>query len=1362
MKRGKKMLALLLMLCLSFTMAAPAYAAGGRGMSRGSRWQKTQPKTQQDSKAQQDINTGETELLLVEDETTVENGDLLRAATYEVKSADNGIAGQAEGDQVKYFPVTMFNYDQKAYNNTLKAQEYSDELTTWNGIYMGNDSGSYNYNATVTYGGEVNGRTVHYEKVTNPISNGSLNLEADAQYVLVCGSQGGNSSPTNGLYVAVGVLGSNVVSVENYGNGDYANPLAGAAVWTISKSNNGYNFKNGSRYLSISSNGASISNSASAITVSAFSSSSDNSRIMLGNGSTYMNKSGGYNHTVGSNFGIYSAADDDGSSFYLYKVVSGSKTVEGQQTKNLNYAAYNRWTAALGSKSGNQVYQGLAKNKLDSSGNIQFDYPDAGLFTSNEFAGKSIYTNVGLPFEYDSMTQTYSFNAKTMGAWFEGEAASNKNLTYSTVPQAFVGNQQDDNVAGWFPFNDSTNTGITSCVAPNLNGSQSVMAKKVSSPDYYFGMAASVDFTMTSDGKLKNGEDIKFKFSGDDDVWVFIDGTLVLDIGGIHNRTNGEINFADGTWKITQTYKSTAQAVDVNNGTANTSGDLWTTLGVADLTTFAATETHTLTVFYLERGAGASNCEITFNLPMKDYVNVTKNATKDSQGSALTEAEQQTVNNMDFTYTIYKDDQPYAGKTYTLINATTGNAIATASTTSAGQFTLKNGQTARFTTEFSKSGETWKVVETDPGAAFVADRTAWTSSSITINGTANVSSEGLTSNAVMVTGSDEASGTLSFLCENIMDAELANPGIVTAEDRIVIDYGLPVQIDVKKNDLYRADSYEIVGINGTVIEDGENYTDSTTKNDDGSYTTSFGTVKISDAANGILEYQLNKQLTDVEEITYIVAVKGQVLTHPEIDGSTETNEKTVYAKGTVYVIPATSMYYEENFLGNDGSTMIQYTSGWKSQGTASNGYQEPGVVKDQNDSPYGSDAAYMDDSGDSNGTSMYASTVSASQSFQYTFTGTGTSFFARTTNNSGYMRVIVTGGEGDTRLIDTRFLNDGENTLYNIPVYTIDKLEYGTYTVKVTVAKNNSSTKYGTDFWLDGIRIQQPMNQNSEKNSIAEAAYSDDGEANVNIETLRDKLIDASGFDDNGNLAWEDGFAVLTDTNGNITAASDYQSIGPKEEVYLNNGQKISFTLEEWDTNHKLYLGMKAPMGNAAANINGHEVTVNNTVDCYYDISSFVTVDSDGNAKIEISSLKDNIVSVTNIKTTGAVKFEIIKGEDVSEGEGQESGNEDLEALTLDNEITSDTNDVNTASEAVESAAESKTESTAEGSETLEASQEMVTPVEEPKASVEDQESEPSVEESEILVENQEVEASAEEPEKVPEESEAQTPLLNE
>ena len=126
----------------------------------------------------------------------------------------------------------------------------------------------------------------------------------------------------------------------------------------------------------------------------------------------------------------------------------------------------------------------------------------------------------------------------------------------------------------------------------STNGSASDIAT-----NFFFGMTTSIDFYLpNAPGSGSNqdvyGKDMHFQFSGDDDVWVFIDGKLVLDLGGIHGMESGDINFSSGVVTV--------------NGTPN---DLLT----SNLRSIGAGE-HTLTLYFLERGSSMSNCAIYFNL----------------------------------------------------------------------------------------------------------------------------------------------------------------------------------------------------------------------------------------------------------------------------------------------------------------------------------------------------------------------------------------------------------------------------------------------------------------------------------------------------------------------------------------------------------------------------------------------------------------------------------------------------------------------------------------------------------------------------------------------------------------------------
>ena len=127
--------------------------------------------------------------------------------------------------------------------------------------------------------------------------------------------------------------------------------------------------------------------------------------------------------------------------------------------------------------------------------------------------------------------------------------------------------------------------------------------------NHYFGLSMTSYFMQPADGK-SNGKDMVFEFSGDDDVWVFIDGKLVGDVGGIHDRVGLSINFATGDINV------------YNTSTAGDKGRVYRETSLASIFgsdslengTFKAGSYHTLKFYYLERGSGPSNMSLKYNL----------------------------------------------------------------------------------------------------------------------------------------------------------------------------------------------------------------------------------------------------------------------------------------------------------------------------------------------------------------------------------------------------------------------------------------------------------------------------------------------------------------------------------------------------------------------------------------------------------------------------------------------------------------------------------------------------------------------------------------------------------------------------
>ena len=207
-------------------------------------------------------------------------------------------------------------------------------------------------------------------------------------------------------------------------------------------------------------------------------------------------------------------------------------------------------------------------------------------------------------------------------------------------------------------------------------------------PDFHFGMYIWADFYQPQDGMVENSDGsgespMIFEFTGDDDMWVYIDGVLVLDLGGIHDAQSGSINFTDGTIEYTDT--KTNQAPVWKKTTLKAQYEVAGKTGLDwDGNTFIDGSNHRIQIFYMERGEGASNLKISFNLK----------TIPDGQLAVSKNVEHYYAPQLaDTTYTmeIKVNGEVYDGETYTIYGTD-----QTGVTDDNGQFTLKHGQTALF------------------------------------------------------------------------------------------------------------------------------------------------------------------------------------------------------------------------------------------------------------------------------------------------------------------------------------------------------------------------------------------------------------------------------------------------------------------------------------------------------------------------------------------------------------------------------------------------------------------------------------------------------------------------------------------
>ena len=229
---------------------------------------------------------------------------------------------------------------------------------------------------------------------------------------------------------------------------------------------------------------------------------------------------------------------------------------------------------------------------------------------------------------YDSSKSSlYLKQNQTDGKYYlESPKGGDGNPTTDSKSQNISSPNNTNGTYGFFPFN------------------QTVSTVGASQYNYGFGAKLQFDFTLTEDGKVVVGKDtsgrnievpIKFFFSGDDDVWVYIDGELMLDVGGAHGKASGLLEF--GANNTVTPYVSSNKNTDSNDTmvykgygsgettkTVNYNGQPITFNKKSTTKTLKKQSTHTLTMFYMERGMWESNMAVAFNFPDHNELQVEK------------------------------------------------------------------------------------------------------------------------------------------------------------------------------------------------------------------------------------------------------------------------------------------------------------------------------------------------------------------------------------------------------------------------------------------------------------------------------------------------------------------------------------------------------------------------------------------------------------------------------------------------------------------------------------------------------------------------------------------------------------------
>ena len=452
----------------------------------------------------------------------------------------------------------------------------------------------------------------------------------------------------------------------------------------------------------------------------------------------------------------------------------------------------------------------------------------------------------------------------------------------------------------------------------------------------------------------------------------------------------------------------------------------------------------------------------------------------------------------------------------------------------------------------------------------------------------------------------------------------------------VVDFGLPVQIPFS--------DFRITNPSGIKVSFDEKDPNVTKRQGN------YGNGEI-DMVNRIVTYTLTKTLdAKVAVPIYVTDAQGKKLVQ------------------NVYIIPASNVYYEDSLATfTDGSGAAQ-NAVWSIVGNDGNAatektgvYQALEELGKGDRTPYGNDDAYNSSSKLSMGTAhkvtvtadmlaKWNDTTSAWPTAQFTFKGTGFDIISLTDNTSGAIVVDVYKGsktEGSkpvhSYLVNNYYgytynqetkkwevVKDGkENAIYQIPVMKVNDLPYGEYTAVVQVFYNSffdenyneKSENNQYSFWLDAVRIYDPMGEY--------AGYTQDNEGYPQYIKLHDEVVKEK--------ATPNVNALFIDGKENATIA-EYANYGPNNEVYLMNGQAITFKIPQNANVDSIQIGAKAPDGKPAQMaVNADEpVEISTATEMYYKIN--VNVSTADQTVVIANKDGTGILSLTNLKITYKTK----------------------------------------------------------------------------------------------------------------------------